>query len=163
MQEINTALLRKELEICSWYSLFTRCYITNNIHKSLQGKVKTKIIGPGALVKEILKNLEQFYGDQRAAVGDKLLPQVYNFHHQESKEESAFTSCLDNQICQAKKNDAELLPSEEAVDHHLRLFFGRDSMNPLRIRPDTKRIPAKHSWQKRNQLDLWYAGLNCHN
>ena len=99
--------------------------IAEQIRKSLQGKAKTKIVGfgPGASVEEILEKLDQFYGDQGAAVGDELLSRVYNFRQQESEEVSAFASRLDNQIRQAKNHGAELLPDEEAVDRHLRLLF----------------------------------------
>lgn len=57
------------------------------------------------------------------AIGDKLLSRVYNFCQQESEEVSVLASRLDNQIRQAKNHGAELLPDEEAVDHHLRLLF----------------------------------------
>ena len=57
------------------------------------------------------------------AIGDELLSRVYNFCQQESEEVSVLASRLDNQIRQAKKHGAELLPDEEAVDHHLRLLF----------------------------------------
>ena len=79
--------------------------------------------GPGASVEEILEKFDQFYGDQGAAVRDELLSRAYNFRQQEREEVSAFPSCLDNQIRQAKNHGAELLPYEEAVDRHMRLLF----------------------------------------
>ena len=95
------------------------------IRKSPQGEAKIKIIGfgPGASVEEILEKLDQFYGNQGAAVVDKLLSRACNFRQQESEEVSAFASQLDNQICQAKNHGAELLPDKEAVNRHLRLLF----------------------------------------
>ena len=39
------------------------------------------------------------------------------------EEVSAFPSCFDNQIRQAKNHGAELLPYEGEVDHHMRLLF----------------------------------------
>ena len=99
--------------------------IAEQIRKSLQGEAKNKIVGfgSGTSVEQILQQLDQFYGDDGAAVGDELLSQAYKMRQQESEEVSAFASRLDNKIRQAKNHGADLLPDEEAVDRHLRLLF----------------------------------------
>lgn len=99
--------------------------VAEQIRKSLQGEAKNKIVGfgPGTSVEQILKKLDQFYGEDGAAVGDELLSQAYKMRQQESEEVSAFASRLDNQIRRAQNHGAELLPDEDAVDRHLRLLF----------------------------------------
>ena len=119
--------------------------IAEQIRKSLQGEAKTKIVGfgPGALVEEILEKLDQFYGDQGAAVGDELLSRAYNFRQQESEEMSAFASRLDNQICKAKNHGAELLPDEEAVDRHPRLLFWQGLKESMKDKARHKKDSCK--------------------
>ena len=106
-------------------NLHSREVIAKQICKSPQGEAKTKIVGfgPGTSVKKILEKLDQFYGDQGAAMGDELLSQAYNFRQHKGEEVSAFASRLDSQFRQAKNHGVELLPDEEAVDRHLRLLF----------------------------------------
>ena len=113
--------------------------------KSLQGEAKTKIVrfGPGAYIEEILEKLDQFYGDQGAAVGDELLSQTYNFHQQESEEVSVFGSHLDNQICQSKNHGTELLPDNEAVSSHQRLLFWQELKESVKDKARHKKDSCK--------------------
>ena len=118
---------RFEVESAIQENLHSHEVIAEQIRKSLQGEAKTKIVGfgPGTSVERILEKLDQFYGDEGAAVRDELLSQAYSFRQQEGEDVSAFASRLDNQIRQAKKKNhgAELLPDEEAVDRHLKLLL----------------------------------------
>ena len=76
---------RFEVESVNQGNLLSYEVIAAPIRKSLQGEVKTKIIGfgPKMSVERILGQLDQFYGDEGAAMGDELLSQAYSFRQQE--------------------------------------------------------------------------------
>ena len=114
-----------EVESAIQENLTSHEVIAEQIRKSLQGEAKTKIVGFGLRmsVERILEQLNQFYANEGVAVGVELLSCGYSFQQQEGEEVSAFASCLDNQIWQAKDHGAELLPNEKAVDQHLRLLL----------------------------------------
>lgn len=105
--------------------LYSNDIISEHIRKSLQGEAKNKIVGfePGVSPECILTQLDKFYGDGGALVGDELLSKAYGLRQKETEEVSAFASRLDNQIRRAKVLGAELLPDEDALDRHLRLIF----------------------------------------
>ena len=56
-------------------NLYSHKVIADQIHKSLQGEAKAKIVGfsPRTSVEKTLAQFDQFYGDEGAVVGDKLL------------------------------------------------------------------------------------------
>ena len=116
--------------------------IAEQIHKSLQGEAKTRIVGfgPGASVEEILEKFDQFYRNQSTAVGDELLSR-----EQESQEVSTFGSRWITKSVKQKAMAKSYYPTKKQSIATWGFCFGRGSRNPLRIRPDTKRIPAKHS------------------
>ena len=76
---------RFEVESVIQRNLLSHEVIAAQIRKSLQREVKTKIIGfgPRMSVERILGQLDQFYGDGGAAMGDELLSQAYSFRQQE--------------------------------------------------------------------------------
>jgi len=73
--------------------------IAEQIRKSLQVEAKSKVVGlgPGTSVENILQQLDQFYGDEGAAVGNELLSRAYNFRQHESEEVSAWITKSDKQ------------------------------------------------------------------
>ena len=116
---------RFEVDSATQGGLHSAEVIAEQIRKSLQGEAKNKIVGfgSGTSVEQILRQLDQFYGEDGAAAADELLSQAYKMRQQESEEVSAFTSRLDNQIRRSQNHGAELLPDDDAVDRHLRLLF----------------------------------------
>ena len=138
---------RFEVESAIQENLHSHEVIAEQIRKSLQGEAKTKIagFGPGTSVERILEQLDQFYGDEGAAVGDQLLSQAYSFRQQEGEEVSAFASRLNNQIREAKNHGAESLPDEEAVDRHLRLLLWQGLKESIKDKARHKKESAKRS------------------
>ena len=90
-------VLRFEDDSAIQENLHSHKVIAEQIRKSLQVEAKTKIVGfgPGASVENILQQLDQFYGDQGAAVGHELLSGAYNFRQHESEEVSAWITKSD--------------------------------------------------------------------
>ena len=86
---------RFEVESTIQENLHLHEVIAERIRRSLEGEAKTKIVGfgPGTSVERILEQLDQFYGNEGAAMGDELLSQANSFRQQESEEVSAFASC----------------------------------------------------------------------
>lgn len=102
--------------------------LSEQIRRLLKSKPKTKLLGldSGTTPEAILANLDQFYSDIGAMVGDEILSKAYSMKQKDDKNVAEYASCLDNPVQKAKTHGTELMLDEQVVDKQLHLLFWED-------------------------------------
>ena len=142
---VDYRIWRYEVESAVSAGLHSEPVIVEQIHHSLQGEVKSKLVGFGseASVSTILQSLDQFYSEEGAATGVEILTRAYPMKQGKHEEVSAFASRLDNQLRKAKEKGTELLPDDTTLDWHLRLLFWEGLKPSIKDRARHKKDECK--------------------
>ena len=142
---VDYRIWRYEVESAVSAGLHSEPVIVEQIHHSLQGEAKSKLVGFGseASVSTILQSLDQFYSEEGAATGGEILTRAYPMKQGKHEEVSAFASRLDNQLRKAKEKGTELLPDDTTLDWHLRLLFWEGLKPSIKDRARHKRDECK--------------------
>ena len=88
----------------STLSFHTNQVLSEQIRRLLKSKPKTKLLSldSGTTPEAILANLDQFYSDIGAMVGDEILSKAYSMKQKDDKNVAEYASCLDNPVQKAR-------------------------------------------------------------